>query len=167
MDYRSICDIYQIPIFWKLSNPTCTQTEQIKQWKTWVSFINARRIYLPCWGPTFPLSKDELAVMSSSLIAPFSIPSGAIHCAADKNKHKGHLTMQSQRFPIKVLTWIDGFHGDGYCQQNIDDCHMEPLHAFLCRPGEGSLQLPTFMTSYLELKYSLLVLKLAFLDLKF
>ncbi|EZA53512.1 hypothetical protein X777_07022, partial [Ooceraea biroi] len=35
-------------------------------------------------GPTFPLSKLELAVMSVSGIAPDSIPRGAMHCAANK-----------------------------------------------------------------------------------
>jgi len=37
--------------------------------------------YLPCCGPTLLLSNEELAVMSSSFIAPDSIPNGAIHCA--------------------------------------------------------------------------------------
>lgn len=37
--------------------------------------------YRPICGPTLLLSKDELAVMSSSFISPLSMPNGAIHCA--------------------------------------------------------------------------------------
>lgn len=37
--------------------------------------------YRPCCGPTFPLSNEELAVISSSLMVPSCIPNGAMHCA--------------------------------------------------------------------------------------
>lgn len=50
---------------------------------------NRKFYYLPWCGPTLPLSKDELAVISSSFIEPFSIPSGAMHCAEkDNTKNK-------------------------------------------------------------------------------
>lgn len=49
--------------------------------------ISITLTYRPWWGPTLPLSNEELAVMSSSLMDPFSIPSGAMHCARnDINK---------------------------------------------------------------------------------
>lgn len=41
----------------------------------------------PWWGPTFPLSKLELAVMSASGIALDSIPKGAMHCAEKEKKN--------------------------------------------------------------------------------
>lgn len=43
----------------------------------------------PWWGPTFPLSKLELAVMSASGIALDSIPKGAMHCAEKEKKKNG------------------------------------------------------------------------------
>lgn len=46
--------------------------------------LSYKQTYRPCWGPTLPLSNDEEALMSLSVMAPFSIPSGAIHCAAKK-----------------------------------------------------------------------------------
>ena len=47
--------------------------------------------YRPKWGPTFPLSKLELAVMSTSGITPASIPIGALHCAAKRKQEEGRM----------------------------------------------------------------------------
>lgn len=41
--------------------------------------------HLAWCGPTFPLSKLELAVISASGIAPDSIPKGAMHCAGNSD----------------------------------------------------------------------------------
>ncbi|TGZ50942.1 Uncharacterized protein DBV15_11030 [Temnothorax longispinosus] len=38
------------------------------------------------WGPTFPVSKLELALISVSRIAPDSMPSGAMHWAATNER---------------------------------------------------------------------------------
>lgn len=50
------------------------------------NYGNERCTYRPNWGPTLPLSKEELAVMSSSRIAPDSIPSGAMHWAETEER---------------------------------------------------------------------------------
>lgn len=52
-----------------------------------------------------PLSNEELDVMSSFLIDPFSMPSGAMHCAAGK---EGYVNRRNiLLYSIVVLAVVD------------------------------------------------------------
>ncbi|KYN42507.1 hypothetical protein ALC56_03053, partial [Trachymyrmex septentrionalis] len=48
--------------------------------------ISTRRYAGRGWGPTFPVSKLELALISVSGIVPDSMPSGAMHWAATNER---------------------------------------------------------------------------------
>lgn len=51
--------------------------------------MKKRFAYRARWGPTFPVSNVELAVISASGIAPDSMPSGAMHWAETNEKKSG------------------------------------------------------------------------------